>query len=118
LLSRTIICREELLPANHPNIASSLLHVANCLKAQGKYTQAQTHFRRALTILETTLGKNHLDVASLLISLATCSQHARGEVNEADALLTRALSIRRSQLDPKHVDVVKLEQVITDLRTQ
>eukprot|EP00873_Tetraselmis_striata_P010873 jgi/Tetstr1/431137/TSEL_020851.t1 len=118
MFRRALTLREELLPAQHPNIASSLLHVANIVKAGGRYSEAQGLYSRALAILEKALGPSHVDVASLLINLAACIQHSHGDLHEAKGMYERALAIRKAAHGGDHVDVTKLEQVIADLRAE
>jgi tetratricopeptide (TPR) repeat protein len=51
--------REELLGANHPDVGESLKLMADSQKKQGDYQAAEQYYRRALAILEKSLGPNH-----------------------------------------------------------
>jgi tetratricopeptide (TPR) repeat protein len=61
---------EKRVGLNHPDVATSLNHLAKSHQAQGQYTQAEPLFKRALDILEKTLGPDHPDVATTLNNLA------------------------------------------------
>jgi tetratricopeptide (TPR) repeat protein len=53
LLERGLEIREEILGCNHPLITSSLDNLADALIQQNKLDQAETLYRRSLSILET-----------------------------------------------------------------
>jgi tetratricopeptide (TPR) repeat protein len=71
---------------------------------EGKYSEAEGLYKRALAIRETALGANHPDVAQTLNNLALvyADQSKHGE---AEALYKRALAIRETALGANHLDV-------------
>jgi tetratricopeptide (TPR) repeat protein len=51
------------LGPEHPDIAVSLNNLAELYRAQGRYADAESHFQRALAIMEKALGPQHPHVA-------------------------------------------------------
>ena len=68
---------------------------------QGKYSEAEGLYKRALAIRETALGANHRDVAWTLNNLALvyADQSKHGEAEE---LYKRALAVRGQALGASH----------------
>ena len=75
-------------------------------QAQGKYAEAEAHYKRALAIREAKLGKDHPDVARTLNNLADVYE-AQGKYAEAEAHYKRALAIREAKLGKDHPDVAQ-----------
>jgi len=61
-------------------------------KDQGKYTEAETLFKRSLAIFEKNLGPEHFHVARTLVSLAKVYSK-QGKYAEAETLFKRSLAI-------------------------
>jgi tetratricopeptide (TPR) repeat protein len=55
---------------SHENYAVALNNLAVVYDSLGRYTDAESAYRRALAIKEKALGKNHLDLASTINYLA------------------------------------------------
>jgi tetratricopeptide (TPR) repeat protein len=70
---------------------------------QGKYTEAEPLYVRALTIYEQQLGAMHPDIAGCLNKLAVLYT-TQGRYAEAELLYQRALLIRERQLGATHPD--------------
>jgi tetratricopeptide (TPR) repeat protein len=68
------------------------------------FQQAESYFRRALTIREQALGTESLDLMQALNDLAA-PYYARGELEQAERLFRRALTIGEAQLGELHVDL-------------
>jgi tetratricopeptide (TPR) repeat protein len=66
---------EKQLGENHPNVATSLNNLAGLYKSQGKYNEAESLYRRSLSIWEKQLGENHPLVATSLNNLAELYYH-------------------------------------------
>lgn len=82
--------------------------LANYLDAEGlafleagRYSEAQTPLKRALTIFQKVLGPEHPDVAHSLNNLATL-YHNQGRDAEAEPLFQRALAILEKVRGPEH----------------
>ena len=61
---------ETVNEADHPDIAASHANLASILDGQGKYKQARSEFRLALSAQEKLLGPEHPTVASIRNNLA------------------------------------------------
>lgn len=96
--------------------AGHLLHSAGYfLSAQGQHSQAELLVRRALAILEKSLGDEHLEVASILNTLgdllynrAPQQDHpsdSQAQYLEAELLVRRSLTIREEALGAEHPEV-------------
>ncbi len=85
-------------------MASPLNNLAELYREQGKYTEAEPLFRRALYIREQQLGPEHPRVAYPLSGLAYL-YFLQGKYAEAEPLFRRALRIREQQLGSEHPDV-------------
>ena len=92
-----------MLGPDHPDTALSLNNLAALYRAQGKLTEAEPLYRRALEICERVLGPDHPDTALSLNNLAALYR-AQGKLTEAEPLYRRALEIRERVLGPDHPD--------------
>ncbi len=104
LLQKALQAREARLPADHPDLATSLNSLALLYKNQGRYALAEPLYQRALAIREKNLGREHADVAELLNNQAALYQ-LQGRFSQAEPLFERALAIRESALEPGHNDI-------------
>src|SRR5262249_61732996 len=86
--------------ANHPDFAVALNKLGFVYWKQGKYSEAEGLYKRALAIRHA----NHRDVAWTLNDLALVYR-AQGKYAEAEGLFKRALSIREKALGANHRDV-------------
>jgi tetratricopeptide (TPR) repeat protein len=73
-----------------------LNNLALLYQAQGKYSEAEPLFKRALAIKEKALGPEHLSVATTLENYAALLRKTNREV-EAIKLEARAKAIRDKQ---------------------
>src|SRR5258706_244548 len=92
--------------AEHPYYAVALNRLGIVVQAQGKYTEAEELFKRALAIREKALGANHSDVGQSLHNLAYL-YWTQGKYSEAEGLYKRALAIREQALGANHRDVAQ-----------
>jgi hypothetical protein len=53
----------------HPDVASSLQNYASCLRVMGRAVEAEALYKRALAVLEGTVGRVHPSTAECLYSL-------------------------------------------------
>jgi tetratricopeptide (TPR) repeat protein len=95
--------------------ASDLLDRANCYKNQGKYSEAEPLYKRALAIKEEKLGHDHPDTATSLNNLAALYKN-QGKYSEAEPLYKRALAIREQKLGHNHPDTVNTRNGLFSLR--
>ncbi len=104
LYLRALSIREEVLGADHPDVANSLNHLALLYAYQGRYSEAEPLYLRALGIYEEVLGADHPAVAHSLNNLAAL-YYTQGRYTEAEPLYKRALGIYEEVLDADHPDV-------------
>ncbi len=107
---------ERILP--HARVALDALPSSAMLLAAGElarkcsryltdramYPEAEPLALRALTIIESVLGPEHLHVASAVSNLSQVYFH-EGRYTQAEPLSRRALAIREKELGPDHIDV-------------
>ena len=67
--------------------------LAGVMQQQGRFTEAERVFRRAMSLQESALGPKHLEVGVTLFSLAEALR-AQGKVEEAEPFFKRSLAIR------------------------
>jgi tetratricopeptide (TPR) repeat protein len=84
---------EATLAPNHPDLATGLNNLALALHFQGKYTQAEPLFKRALNIWEKALPPDHPSIAQGLENYATLLRKTNRPV-EAEKMEARAKAIR------------------------
>ncbi|HET8842725.1 MAG TPA: FxSxx-COOH system tetratricopeptide repeat protein, partial [Ktedonobacteraceae bacterium] len=92
LFRQALHMQEQSPGSDHPQIATSLFHLAFLSREQGKYDQAETLFHQALTMHERALGPGHPEVARSLTGLANLYTNL-GKYEQAQPLYERALHI-------------------------
>jgi len=88
---------------DHPDTATGYNNLATTLNAQGKYAEAEAMHRRALAIRLKALGEDHPDTAASYNNLAG-TLNAQGKYAEAEAMFRRALAIKLKVLGEDHLD--------------
>jgi CHAT domain-containing protein/tetratricopeptide (TPR) repeat protein len=91
---------------NHADYGAALNNLAIVYHAQGKYTDAEGFYFRALAIREKALGAGHLVVAQTLYNLGLVHWD-QGKHADAVGLYERALAIRERKLGASHLDVAQ-----------
>lgn len=93
-LMRDMLERQEMtLGAESPEVADTLLHLANMHLFEGNQDEAEKLLRRSVQIRESALGPDDPATAESMDRLAVVLR-AKGELDNAEGLLARALSIR------------------------
>jgi general secretion pathway protein A len=87
-----------------PKLANSLNNIANVYRTQGKYEEAEANYKRAVNILENSVGSQHPNLATVLNNLAVLYRK-QGKYSEAESLYRRALAIVEKALGPEHRNV-------------
>jgi tetratricopeptide (TPR) repeat protein len=88
--------------------AEDLFDQANLYHNQGKYSKAESLYKRLLKICERDYGRDDPDTAGVLHNLALLYK-AQGEYSKAEPLLTRALKIFEQKFgrdDPETADTL------------
>jgi CHAT domain-containing protein len=104
LAQRALAIREQLLSANHPDVATSLNNLAELYSDMGNYSEAEPLYQRSLAIREQALGRDHPHVAQSLNNLAELYR-AMGNYSEAEPLYQRSLAIREQVFGSDHPHV-------------
>ena len=105
LLNRARSGNVETLGDTHPNIAVINGSLARILVEHEKdYTSAEKLILQSLSIQENLFGRNHLQVAETLATLAWC-YNVQGKMEEAHDASIESLKIRRTLLGSEHPDV-------------
>ena len=94
--------------------ATATLWLADALKGQGRYPEAETLHRQVLEIRRKTLGANHPDTAFAMEDLALTLLE-EGRYAEAEPLLRRALTINETALGPESAGVARGENSLARL---
>ncbi|MCP4663201.1 MAG: tetratricopeptide repeat protein [bacterium] len=89
---RALEIREELLPADAPDIAENLRDIATVQRLRQRFSEAEELYNRALSIQEKVLDGNHPDLAATLTQLGILYWY-QGRHAEAEPLLRRAEKI-------------------------
>lgn len=106
LLEQALMIYEQQYGLEHPNTASAVDRLAQCLRLQGKYVEAEPLYQQALSIREKQLGATHSDTATSLNNIALLSTML-GKYEQAELLYKRALGIREQALGPGHPDTAQ-----------
>src|SRR5262249_36564114 len=91
-----------------------LVNLAELYRGIGEYAKAEPLFKRGLSIMETAIGPESLDLAHALNRLGTLYED-EGEYAKAEPLLKRALAIREKKLSEQHFDLADSLESLTRL---
>jgi Tetratricopeptide repeat len=91
---RSLSIREQQLGADHRNNEACVINLALLYEAQGKYPEAQAIAQRALVICQTTLGNQHPNTQTVLLTvrslqvqiLLSCNQQTLFKILQEIAL--------------------------------
>ena len=92
LLEEALALRREQLGDHHPEVATSLVHLAKVRRLEGYFDEARPLFRQALDIFEHSLGPDHPGLVPTLNGLGATAW-AQGRHDEAEQYFRRALDI-------------------------
>ncbi len=94
-----------MLGPDHTDTLTSVNNLAELYRAQGRHSEAEPLFKRALTARERLLGPEHPQTLISVNALASLYQ-AQGRYSEAEQLYRRALAARERVLGPEHADTL------------
>jgi tetratricopeptide (TPR) repeat protein len=106
LARRALAIHEEGWGPDHPNVATSLINLAELLRVTNRLNEAEPLLRRALAIREKSWGTDHPEVATCLNDLALLLRDTN-RMNEAEPLQRRALAIDEKSFGPNHPNLVR-----------
>jgi serine/threonine protein kinase/Tfp pilus assembly protein PilF len=92
MLGQSLALRRNALGGAHPEVATSMSHLAELARARARYPQAKSLDLQALAIRERALGKDHPDVADSLNRLGLLYL-SLGSYAAAEPCFQRALAI-------------------------
>lgn len=95
------------LGPDHPNVAFVLNDLALLRIAQGRYSEAEPLYLRALAIREKALGPEHPNVATSLNNLAEL-YGKQGRYDKQQRALIKALNLSETSLGSYHPDLIPL----------
>jgi serine/threonine-protein kinase len=104
LLEQALSIQEAQLGIDHPDVAQTLMHLAEALRYLSQYTEAQAVAQRALDIHMQAYGPMHPEVATSKLQVATMAVYLT-DVKRSIALTREALAIREAALGRDHPDV-------------
>ncbi len=104
LYQRALSIREQVLGAQHPDVAQSLSDLGLLYLGLSKYERAEPLYQRALSIQEQMLGPHHPDVGVTVNDLAML-YFFQGKYDQVETLHQRARSIFEYALGPTHLYV-------------
>jgi CHAT domain-containing protein len=84
--------------------AAALRQQAKALFEQGKFTEAEPLYRRALTLAEQAKGQDSIEAADVLDDLGQVARE-EGRYGEAEPLLKQSLAIREQKLGAQDLEV-------------
>jgi tetratricopeptide (TPR) repeat protein len=87
------------------------------LRDLGGLSEARSHYRRALQIIEAQYGSHNLDAAAILNNLGNTAK-AQGEPAEAHSYFERALGIFRDTLGLDHPDAAMAQEHLEMLQQE
>lgn len=105
MFERALELEREALGPDHPDLAATLIELAQCSEKDGAFAEARRELLEAQRILETAHGPEAPEMAPVLAPLARLHA-ACGEPQQGRPLLARLLVLRRNALGPDHPDLV------------
>ena len=107
-LERALSLQREHLPAEHPDIASTLNNIGIVLTRLGQGDEAIRSYQQSLAIHEAVEGPRHPNTATSAHNLAVTYRDL-GRLDDARTLFERAVSVRREALGVSHADTLNSE---------
>jgi len=116
MADRAIAIKERLLGPRHPDLAFSLIHLANLHTNLGDYATATPLEQRALAIQEKVLGPDHPTVGKTLHNMSITLYYT-GDYEGARKLSERALAIFEKAKGPEDPSVGQAINVLAALHS-
>src|SRR5262245_41351878 len=114
-------CKEVAMSESHPSDASSrqqpsqqsrtavwrLTNCADTCRSRGRYAEAERLFLQALALAETVLGRDDLEVSTILNNLGVLYKYM-GRFDEGARMYRRAFEIMQASLSPNHPEMATI----------
>lgn len=107
LYRQSLTILEKSLGLNSPELADGLSELAELLKSQGQYLEAESLLRRALAIREQLFGSAYAGAADSFSNLADLYQD-EGKYLEAESLYRQALTKKEKEFGPNNFSVASV----------
>ncbi len=104
MAERAVTLREEILGAEHADLALALYQLANLHRRRADFAKAEPLAQRALAMAEKTYEPNHPSLGLIVNELAVISFN-KADLVRAEPLFERARSIWEQGLGPNHPNV-------------
>ncbi len=95
---------EQRFGSEHPDVATSINHLAYIYRLQGRYSEAELLCKQVLEMRQRLLGAETPQVADSLNQLAIL-YNLQGKYDDAEALYKQALEMKQRLLSSEHPDV-------------
>jgi preprotein translocase subunit SecA/nephrocystin-3 len=100
---KALAIRQQSLPPNHPDLASSYNNIGMVYDNMGDYPTALSSYEKALTIQQQSLPPNHPSLASSYNNIAVVYNNM-DDYPKALSSYEKALAIKQQSLPPNHPD--------------
>jgi serine/threonine protein kinase/tetratricopeptide (TPR) repeat protein len=110
-IQESLRLKEQILGAEHPDVAISLGNMAYVLSKMGRIEEALTYSERSLAVDEKMLGIDHPETARQLENRAELLNTA-GRFAEADGLGRRALAIWQREMGAENPETASVLTII------
>lgn len=109
LAQESLALRRKLYGEHHLEVAESYSTLGTIAQFEGRYDEAEEHFRRTVALREELLGSEHTKVAEALHNLSVLlSERSHGpDAEEALSLEERSLAILRRLVGPEDLELAR-----------
>lgn len=106
LYEKTLELYQNILPSNHPLLATSYNNIECTYEQMGQFSKAFSFHEKALQIRQNVLPNDHLELAMSFNNISTIYDHI-GEYSKAISYCEKALNIYKKNLPENHPDLAK-----------
>jgi serine/threonine protein kinase/tetratricopeptide (TPR) repeat protein len=104
LLQQSLAIRERVYGNEHPLVASSINELGTIALGQGKFDDAERHYRRMVQIYRAVYGPNKHYLIGIALSNFASVYLARGEWARAESLFREAIALYVETLSANHLN--------------
>lgn len=113
-LFKQALAQSERTGISGKDLAADISNVARACHQQAKFSEAEQHYRRAISLLESAVGGRHPDLADVLHDLARI-KCTFGEFVEGRQFLERAIVIRTELFGPADPQVIATREELDSI---